>query len=96
MQPSLTTIRQDKIRLGATAGDAVLRMIEQAENVLRGMGLEGLEKSEDWVPLIESVINDLVFSGIAMLFLVVRELSGASAARGQLNFRTSSLTSLTV
>jgi hypothetical protein len=30
---------------------------------------EGLENSQDWVPLIESVINDLVFSAIAMLFL---------------------------
>ncbi len=36
---------------------------------LRNALSEGLEKSEDWVPLIESVINDLVFSGIAMLFL---------------------------
>jgi LacI family transcriptional regulator len=31
MQPALTTIRQDKIGLGATAGDALLRMIEQAD-----------------------------------------------------------------
>jgi len=30
---------------------------------------EGLEQSSDWVPLVESVINDLVFSAIAMLFL---------------------------
>jgi LacI family transcriptional regulator len=30
MQPSLTTIRQDKIGLGAAAGDALLRMIEHA------------------------------------------------------------------
>jgi hypothetical protein len=30
---------------------------------------QGLERSEDWVPLIESVINDLVFAAIAMLFL---------------------------
>jgi LacI family transcriptional regulator len=31
MQPSLTTIRQDKIGLGATAGDALLRMIEETD-----------------------------------------------------------------
>ncbi len=36
---------------------------------LRNALSEGLENSEDWVPLIESVINDLVFSAIAMLFL---------------------------
>jgi LacI family transcriptional regulator len=31
MQPSLTTIRQDKIGLGAAAGEALLRMLEQAD-----------------------------------------------------------------
>ncbi len=31
MQPSLTTIRQDKIGLGAAAGDALLRMLEHAD-----------------------------------------------------------------
>src|SRR5262245_57779631 len=36
---------------------------------LRTAVQHGLENSEDWVPLIESVINDLVFAGIAMLFL---------------------------
>jgi LacI family transcriptional regulator, galactose operon repressor len=30
MQPSLTTIRQDKVGLGAAAGDALVRMLEQA------------------------------------------------------------------
>ena len=37
--------------------------------LLRTALREGLENSQDWVPLIESVINDLVFSAIAMLFL---------------------------
>ena len=32
MQPSLTTIRQDKSGLGAAAGEALLRMIEQADS----------------------------------------------------------------
>jgi hypothetical protein len=36
---------------------------------LRTAVSEGLENSADWVPLVESVINDLVFSAIAMLFL---------------------------
>ena len=31
MQPALTTIRQDKIGLGASAGEALLRMIEHAD-----------------------------------------------------------------
>jgi LacI family transcriptional regulator len=31
MQPSLTTIRQDKVGLGAAAGEALLRMIEHAD-----------------------------------------------------------------
>jgi LacI family transcriptional regulator len=33
IQPALTTIRQDKTGLGATAGDAVLRMIEETDAV---------------------------------------------------------------
>jgi hypothetical protein len=36
---------------------------------LRTAFIEGLEHTSDWVPLIESVINDLVFSAIAALFL---------------------------
>jgi LacI family transcriptional regulator len=31
MQPSLTTIRQDKTGLGAAAGDALLRMLDEAD-----------------------------------------------------------------
>ncbi len=36
---------------------------------LREAFIEGLERSQDWVPLVESVVNDLVFAAIAMLFL---------------------------
>ena len=36
---------------------------------LRSVAIEGLERTADWVPLVESVINDLVFSAIAILFL---------------------------
>ena len=36
---------------------------------LREAVIEGLDRTVDWVPLVESVINDLVFSAIAMLFL---------------------------
>jgi LacI family transcriptional regulator len=33
MQPALTTVRQDKVGLGATAADGLLRMIEEADAV---------------------------------------------------------------
>jgi hypothetical protein len=36
---------------------------------LRSAIINGLDNSSDWIPLIESVINDLVFSAIAVLFL---------------------------
>ena len=36
---------------------------------LREALIDGLERSQDWVPLVESVVNDLVFAAIAMLFL---------------------------
>ena len=45
----------------ATAGALAL--------TLRAAAIEGLERTADWVPLVESTINDLVFAAIAMLFL---------------------------
>jgi hypothetical protein len=36
---------------------------------LRSAVIEGLEQTADWVPLVESAINDLVFAAIAVLFL---------------------------
>lgn len=36
---------------------------------LRSAVVDGLAKTSDWVPLVESVINDLVFAGLAVLFL---------------------------
>jgi hypothetical protein len=36
---------------------------------LRSAVLDGLEQTADWVPLVESVINDLVFAAIAVVFL---------------------------
>jgi hypothetical protein len=36
---------------------------------LRAAVSDGLENASDWIPLVESVINDLVFSAIAVLFL---------------------------
>ena len=36
---------------------------------LRSAVTDGLAKTADWVPLIESVVNDLVFAAIAVVFL---------------------------
>jgi hypothetical protein len=36
---------------------------------LRSAVMNGLAKPSDWVPLVESVVNDLVFAGIAVVFL---------------------------
>lgn len=36
---------------------------------LRTSVLDGLARTADWVPLVESVINDLVFAAIAVVFL---------------------------
>jgi hypothetical protein len=36
---------------------------------LRSAVLDGLASSADWVPLVESVVNDLVFAAIAVVFL---------------------------
>ena len=36
---------------------------------LRAAVIEGLARTADWVPLVESVINDLVFAAIALVFL---------------------------
>jgi hypothetical protein len=36
---------------------------------LRSAVIDGLAHTADWVPLVESVINDLVFAAIAVLFL---------------------------
>jgi len=36
---------------------------------LRSTLVDGLEHTSDWVPLVESVVNDLVFAAIAVVFL---------------------------
>ena len=36
---------------------------------LRSAVIDGLAKTADWVPLVESVVNDLVFAAIAVVFL---------------------------
>lgn len=36
---------------------------------LRGAVIDGLARTVDWVPLVESAVNDLVFAAIAVVFL---------------------------
>ncbi|MDT5094096.1 MAG: hypothetical protein QOH60_3459 [Mycobacterium sp.] len=36
---------------------------------LRSVIVNGLARTADWVPLVESTVNDLVFAGIALVFL---------------------------
>jgi hypothetical protein len=36
---------------------------------VRSAVVDGLARTVDWVPLIESTVNDLVFAGIALVFL---------------------------
>ncbi|MBE1548530.1 hypothetical protein GGC64_002554 [Mycobacterium sp. OAS707] len=36
---------------------------------LRSVVIDGLARTADWVPLVESIINDLVFAAIAVVFL---------------------------
>lgn len=36
---------------------------------MRSAIVEGMARTVDWVPLVESIINDLVFAAIAVLFL---------------------------
>ena len=36
---------------------------------LRSVVIDGLARTVDWVPLVESVVNDLVFAAIAVVFL---------------------------
>jgi hypothetical protein len=36
---------------------------------VRSAIVDGLARTADWVPLVESIVNDLVFAGIALVFL---------------------------
>jgi hypothetical protein len=36
---------------------------------IRSAVVDGLARTADWVPLVESIVNDLVFAGIALAFL---------------------------
>lgn len=56
--------------IARTAGIAIIVATVVALVVsMRTAVTDGLEHSSDWVPLVESVINDLVFAAIAVVFL---------------------------
>ena len=65
---------RDRLRRTTLAARAVGITIVAATLValvfsLRSAVVEGLARTVDWVPLVESVINDLVFAAIAVVFL---------------------------
>jgi hypothetical protein len=62
-------LRRTTLAARTTSITIVVATIIALAFTLRGAVIEGLDRTIDWVPLVESVINDLVFSAIAMLFL---------------------------
>jgi hypothetical protein len=65
---------RDRLRRTTLTARAVGVMIVAATAValaftLRSAVTDGLARTADWVPLVESVVNDLVFAAIAMVFL---------------------------
>jgi hypothetical protein len=59
-----TTLAARAVGITIVAATLILLVIS-----LRSAVMHGLAKTADWVPLIESVVNDLVFAAIAVLFL---------------------------
>ena len=62
-------LRRTTLAARTTSITIVVATIVALAFTLRAAVIEGLDRTVDWVPLVESVINDLVFSAIAMLFL---------------------------
>ena len=62
-------LRRTTLAARTTSITIVIATVIALALTLRGAVIEGLDRTVDWVPLVESVINDLVFSAIAMLFL---------------------------
>ena len=65
---------RDRLRRTTLAARAVSITIVAATLValafsLRSVVIDGLARTADWVPFVESVINDLVFAAIAVVFL---------------------------
>ncbi len=65
---------RDRLRRTTFAARIVAVMIAVATLVALVLGVrsavvDGLARTADWVPLVESIVNDLVFAGIALVFL---------------------------
>jgi hypothetical protein len=65
---------RERLRRTTLAARAVGILIVAATLValafsLRSVVVDGLARTADWVPFVESVINDLVFAAIAVVFL---------------------------
>jgi hypothetical protein len=63
--------RLRRTKLAARAGSITIVAVALVALVfsLRRAIIDGLAHTADWVPLTESVVNDLVFAGIAVVFL---------------------------
>lgn len=57
------------VRLASRIGIAIVVLASIVAFVLAMQDAERVDSSVDWLPLIESAINDLVFAGIAVFFL---------------------------
>ncbi|HMQ37733.1 MAG TPA: hypothetical protein PKA07_09250 [Micropruina sp.] len=68
---STARLRLRRIRVGSRALSVVVVLIALAALVLtlRDAATNGPERSFEWLPLIESMINDVVFAAIAVFFL---------------------------
>src|SRR3954469_20845118 len=65
---------RDRLRRTTFAARVVAVVIAVATLVALVLGVrsavvDGLARTADWVPLVESIVNDLVFAGIALVFL---------------------------
>ncbi|MBX7434474.1 hypothetical protein JDV09_20565 [Mycobacterium sp. Y57] len=62
-------LRRTTLAARATSITIIVATLGALAFSLRSAVLDGLANSADWVPLVESVINDLVFAAIAVVFL---------------------------
>lgn len=63
------TVAQLERRIDARFGERGLTKAARDLGRLRSAVVDGLDRTADWVPLAESVVNDLVFAAIAVVFL---------------------------
>ena len=68
---STSYIRYRRTRLAARVSSAVVVVATVVALVLalKDVVVDGVDQSADWVPLVESIVNDVVFAAIAVFFL---------------------------